>query len=208
MRRKGHYALVYALRAPARWEAGLPGVAGVSRPAMPPPRRRDRGPRRAARRSGPGSPGGAGPALNATGPPGAKTSADDPGHVHVLGGGVDDDAKDHLLDSVGALETRALDGHARRWPRARWGGRHAGCVRKRQWRSGPPKRSRRRSQHASFRDARPARRAWRDCAIRTLPTLCRSGAQRIPACAGSGLDAGGAVDGRAGNVFDESRSGA
>jgi hypothetical protein len=122
MRRKGHYALVYALRAPARWEAGLPGVAGVSRPAMPPPRRRDRGPRRAARRSGPGSPGGAGPALNATGPPGAKTSADDPGHVHVLGGGVDDDAKDHLLDSVGALETRALDGHARRWPRARWGG--------------------------------------------------------------------------------------
>lgn len=67
---------------------GLPGVAGVSRPAMPPPRRRDRGPRRAAASIRPGSPGGA-PALNATGPPGAKTSAGRRGHDHragVLGG--------------------------------------------------------------------------------------------------------------------------
>src|SRR6202042_873536 len=44
------------------------------------------------------------------GDPGAD--ADDPGHVHVLGGGVDDVAKHHLVDLVG-LNARALDRHAR-----------------------------------------------------------------------------------------------
>jgi hypothetical protein len=121
---------------------------------------------------------------------------------------VDDDAKDHLLDSVGALETRALDGHARDV------GPELGGGTSRRLRPKAPMAARAAEAiTTSVTTCLLSRCATSPAGLAGLrdkdaANVMQVGAQRIPACADSGLDAGGAVDGRAGNVFDEPRSGA